>query len=175
MGLEIVAEKTPDEVREAIGKIALEESVRGLAIQDATLTAIRQGAAAIGTLNGLVATFLGREALSQTAREACSSCGCRGAISLAMLSLFASLILVAYLFKPRAAWKLHSSAKSIIDQFSKREPPVPLSTTYEVLAKFKEDDYVHNDKTLSRMFPCLVALILLLAFQVALWSLALFY
>lgn len=170
-----MTEKTAEETREAIGKIAFEESVKGLAIQDATLTAVRQGAAAIGTLSGLVATFLGREALARRTSGGCTSYICSGAVPLALLCLIASLILVAYMFKPRAGWKLHSSAKSIVIQFAKRQPPVPLSTTYEVLAGFKEDDYEHNDKTLSRMFPGLLALILLLALQLLLWSVALFY
>lgn len=146
-----------------ICKIAFSESQRGLAAQESTLTSVRQNATALGTLSGLAATFLGKEALSKQAAT-----WDKWEIWIAISSLITTIALVAFLLQPRNVWKLHFSASAIIDQFVGR-PSFTLADTYEKLARFNEDNYKSNDKQLNRMFILLRLLVVALSIQIGAW------
>lgn len=169
-----MATKMPKEVRAEICKIAYDESKKGLDLQDATLASVRQSAVAIGTLCGLVATFLGREVLTMLSKpQAGVDCLTRLSAAVALTALFASLLVVADLLRPKAGWKLHSSARSILDQFADRSKPVDLDVVYEELAKFKEGHFESNKRSLTSQYPKIYVLIFLLFVQVVAWIFAL--
>lgn len=156
--------------REEICKIAFTESQRGLAIQDSTLGSIRQSAAVLGTLSGLAATFLGKEALSKQAATICVINTLDTAIWIAIAALIAALVLVGLLLLPRNVWKFHFSAESIIKQFV--QPNITLADTYDALSKFNEVNYADNNRTLNKMFILLYLLMIALSIQIGAWLFA---
>jgi len=164
---------TPSPSREPICKIAYEESIRGLQIQDATLDSIRRGATTLGSLGGLAATFLGKEVFSKAhpMDNVGSVIDLLVIVAIAFLSV--SLLTIVMLYRPRNGWIFYSSATSILDQFAGPLRTIPVDVTYDKLARFNEINQSKNDKNLKQMFWLLRFLIACVVVQITAWLVAL--
>lgn len=147
--------QTPEDKLEIL-KIAFEEGRKGLSDQDQTISSIRQRSIWIGGLAGVVATFLGREALNVLPLSNIDVT----VESVALLAGFAALCLVYVaifnVVRPRGNLRFHNSPDSIIKQFVNSKHAPDLSKTYEVLAHFSQDNYKSNDIVISRLFVWLL-------------------
>jgi hypothetical protein len=159
-----------DNDREQIYKLAYEEAMKGVAGQDSTLTTIRKRAISLGGLSGLIATFLGKEALKSGALDKPFSCellfGCLG-----ITSLILSIIIIIDIIRPRDGWIFHSSARSIISQFAEGKNAQTIGKTYKYLAEFGEDNYSDNETILNKLFIRFYIAIVTVLFQSICWLL----
>ncbi|HZO43005.1 MAG TPA: hypothetical protein VFE97_27560 [Methylomirabilota bacterium] len=159
--------------REDVCKLAYDESTKGLSVQDSALSSIRQSAAVMGTLAGVVATFLGKEVLTRFSNKPCPDQHCWIAVWTAIGALGVSLLLIVLILRPRSGWIFHSTPSSILDQFAKPGEVVPLDVTYDVLARFNEDNYNSNEQLLKHLFWMLYALMTSVIVQIVAWLIAL--
>jgi len=164
------------EARQEVCKLAYNESAKGLAIQESTLTSIRTAAAAMGTLAGLAATFLGKEVLTRTAagNHGSTLVSAGAAAWVAVVALGVTLLLVIYLFMPRNNWIFHSSASKLLGEFTRPGAAVKLDVTYAAIAGFNEENYGKNAKVLSHLFVALNLLMAAVIAQVIAWLVALY-
>lgn len=159
--------------RERIYKLAYDEGMNGLRGQESTLSTIRQRAVSLGAISGLVATFLGKEALQSVPLNS-SVCAWRAIPQWAgLISLILSILLILDILKPRDGWIFHHSANSIIDQFGEGENAQPIGITYKILAQFSEDNYAKNDEQLKKLFNRFSIAVLLVLIQIIGWLIAL--
>jgi hypothetical protein len=154
-------------------QLAYDVGVRALAAQEASVSGVRNNAGAVATLNGLVATFLGRRALeghhvtfglswmSVSIPEWC-----------ALVALLASVACVMQILRPRAGWVFHFSPTGIVDQFAFGPKATTLPVTYKMLARFSQENLAKNRVLLAKLYRWLVAAIVLLFVQVVCWLVA---
>lgn len=152
-----------------IHKIAHEQGLIGLNLQEAGLTALRQRATAIISISGLAATFLGREALQvPSGMIICLNIGMFEWAALFFLGI--SVVCTIMILKPRTGWTFHYSPSLIVKQFAQGEKATDLSTTYRVLSEFSETNYKKNSKILDPLYKwfnySLVAVILQIIFWI---------
>lgn len=153
-----------------IHRIAFEQGNKGLSNQNDTLTSIRQSASAVVALSAAAAAFLGREAFVRLNAEGYESQPWhKPGIWAALLSLVLSVVCVIQLLRPRDGWIFHSSPSRIIDQFAQGEHATSLSRTYEVLARFAEENYESNLKILNKLFRWLWTAFVSVMIQVVAW------
>jgi hypothetical protein len=162
--------RSPDHLE--IHRLAFDQGVKGLGNQDDTIASIRQRAAAIATLSAATAAFLGREAFARSGLpnhplEVWQRIGVWAALS----ALCFSAVCMVQLLRPRKGWIFHFTPSRIIDQFAQGEHAADLSRTYEVLARFAEENYLSNERILSKLFRWLWASFITLILQVAAWLL----
>ena len=169
----MTSSESTESAREKICKLAYEESTKGLSVQDSTLSSVRQSAAVLGTLAGLAATFLGKEVLTRSNSTPCTDASCLVAPWVAIGTLGFSLLFIVLILRPRDGWIFHSTPSSILDQFAKPGEVVPLDQTYDVLARFNEDNYNNNEKILKELFTLLYALMAAVVVQIVAWLVAL--
>lgn len=158
-----------------ICKLGFSESLKGLAIQDATLTTVRQCAGVLGTFSGLVATLLGREVIPNLPNTENMMFLDWFWPALSLMTLFSSLVLVFLIIKPRSGWIFHMNGNEVIQQFADNEAgAVELDVMYKVLTKFTQDNHAGNEKLLNHLFMLLSILLALLLTQIFSWLMALF-
>jgi len=151
-------------------RLAYEQGLRGLDSQDATLSSIRQSGAAIAALNGLTAAFLGRQALEDQRVAFGLRMLSLGIFEwIAVLALVTSVVSVVQLFRPRDGWIFHFEPSRVIDQFAFGPKATNLAKTYEVLARFAEENYNSNGPLLRRLFRWLVLAIIAFCVHVCSW------
>jgi hypothetical protein len=164
--------QTPEETL-ALAKLAFEEGQKGLADQDQTISSIRQRSIWIGGLAGVIASFLGREALKVTPLNPLSC----SIDSIALLSGFVALcavyISIFYIVRPRGNLCFHNSPSEIIGQFIKGEHATDLTATYIELAGFSEENYKNNDKVIAKLFKWLLFSAAAMFFEFAAWIIVL--
>jgi hypothetical protein len=152
--------------REEICRIAYEESVKGIAVQETTLSSLRQVSAALGTVSGAAAIFLGKEVLAKGDSPTLW-------IWTGFLAFIAVVVLVVLTQLPRRDWRFHMSAASIISQFANAAPPKNMETTYEVLAFYNEKNYALNANILNGLVILQYFAFIFIIAQIAAWLFAL--
>src|SRR5215217_6558076 len=105
---------------EAINRLAFEQGMSCLRSQNSLLDNIRQRASAIGSLAGLVATILGREALNDHARDRVWAFGGLGLFEiLALLALGTSVLCIIQILRPYEGWSFDFRPSLIMNQFAR--------------------------------------------------------
>ncbi len=160
--------------RNPIVKVAFDESLKGLHLQDSTLTSVRQAAGVMGTFSGLVATLLGSEAIKELSSIPMVKVLDWYWPMLAIATFIFSIIIVFLIIRPSHGWVFHMSGVSIIEQFANhKNGPVNEDVLYEVLTGFNEENYEGNEDVLKRYYTFLSYLMFLVLVQIIVWLLAL--
>lgn len=133
----------------AISKLAFEQGLRGLDAQGEVLASLRQRASMVAGLNVLAATFLGGMAVGRAGYFAFQWAG--------LFFLVASFLAILQVIRPRAGWISHFGPSLIVDRYARGPKATSLAKTHEHLARFAEQNYRSNEKTLRVVFRWLVA------------------
>jgi len=137
-------------------KIALEEGRQGLSDQDNTVGSIRQRSVWIGGLAGLIATFLGREAIKVTPSSNVICTLDSFSVWLGFIALIVTIASIINILRPRGEFRFHNSPKSIIDQYINGPNATDLAETYKSIAGFLQENYNTNQKIIDRLFMWLL-------------------
>ncbi|NQT04353.1 MAG: hypothetical protein HQ580_20170 [Planctomycetes bacterium] len=143
--------QTPEDKLEIV-KIALEEGRKGLGDQDATVASIRQRSVWIGGLAGLVATFLGKEAIKVAPINQLAFSVDGISVWVGFVALIITIGLVIDILRPRGEFRFHNSPGKILDQFLNGPHATNLIKTYEELARFAEQNYQNNQALIDKLF-----------------------
>lgn len=160
--------QTPEETLE-LAKLAFKEGQKGLSDQDQTITSIRQRSIWVGGLAGVIASFLGREALKVAPLSKVSCSIESAALVLGFVALCVVYIAIFYIVRPRGNLCFHNSPSSIIGQFIEGEHATNLTVTYKELAKFSEENYKNNEKTIRILFKWVLVAALSMFVEFAAW------
>ncbi|WP_200235786.1 hypothetical protein [Thiohalocapsa halophila] len=150
-------------------KIALEEGRKGLADQDKTINSIRQRSMWIGGLAGVIAAFLGREALDVSPIANLTLCVDSIALVVGFAALFVTYAAIINVMRPHKGLKFHNSPGLVISQFTDPENPATLTEIHEALAGFSEENYICNQKILSRLFLSLLVAAIAMIVEFIAW------
>jgi len=164
--------QAPEETLE-LAKLAYEEGQKGLSDQDQTIASIRQRSIWVGGLAGVIASFLGREALKV---EPLSEASCSieyAALVLGFAALCVVYVAIFYVVRPRGNLCFHNSPSSIIGQFIEGKHATNLTISYKELAKFSEENYKNNEKAISVLFKWLLVSVLSMFVEFAAWIIVL--
>jgi hypothetical protein len=154
-----------------INKLAFERGIAALQSQSSLVDNLRQRAGTVATLSGLTATFLGREALSDSSPDRGWSLGSLGALEIAaLLSIAVSVVCLIQILRPRAGWKVEFQPAMIMGQFARGPKATTLCNTHRVLALFAQQNYEANEKILRKLHRWLWASIVTLLIQVYCWA-----
>lgn len=164
--------QTQEETLE-LAKLAFEEGRKGLSDQDQTISSIRQRSIWIGGLAGVIASFLGREALKVAPLSNITCTIDSAALVLGFIALCAVYVSIFYIVRPRGNLCFHNSPSSIIGQFIEGEHATNLVTTYKELAKFSEENYKNNEDTIGVLFKWLLVAALSMFAEFAAWIIVL--
>ncbi|MCK4820458.1 hypothetical protein KA005_32135 [bacterium] len=137
-------------------KIALEEGRQGLSDQDNTVGSIRQRSVWIGGLSGVIATFLGREAIKVAPLSKLSCSVDSISVWLGFIALIITIGAIINILRPRGQFRFHNSPQSIINQFVNSPKATNLAATYEALAGFLQENYNSNQILIDRLFTWLL-------------------
>ncbi len=159
---QVAAKKLSDDHLE-IHKLAFEQGMNNLSAQESLLGTIRQRAGALIGISGLTAAVLGREALSS---------GLSIFAWVAIVGLIGTVAASIQMIRPRGGWNFHFGPSRIIDQFAQGEQATNLSRTYEVLARFAEENHNNNSRRLRELFTWLWIAMAGLLIQIVAWLLA---
>jgi hypothetical protein len=165
---EVPPRVSPDE--EAINRLAFEQGMSCLRSQSSLLDNIRQRASAIGALAGLAATVLGREALNDHVQDRVWASGTLGLFEImALLALGASVLCIIQILRPYEGWSFDFKPTLIMNQFARGPNATTLAETYEVLARYAEQNSERNQKLLRRLQGWFWASIAALMVQIYFW------
>lgn len=159
---------SPDE--EAINRLAFEQGMSCLRSQNSLLDNIRQRASAIGALAGLAATVLGREALNDHNPDRFWASGSLGLFEvLALVALGTSVLCIIQILRPYKGWSFDFRPSLIIDQFARGPNATTLAETYQVLARYTEQNSDRNQGILRRLQRWFWSSIVALVIQIYFW------
>jgi hypothetical protein len=160
---------SPNELE--INRLAFERGLAALQSQSALLDNLRQRSGVVATLSSLAATFLGREALSDTTPDRGWSIGALGILEiLALLSITASAVCLIQVLRPRKGWVFDFSPTLILDQFARGPKATTLCNTYHHLSRFSQEAYDSNEQRLASLHHWLWASIFALLLQIYFWT-----
>lgn len=133
---------------EAILKLAYEQGRQGIQGQETTLASYQTRAVAAIGISGLIASFLGREAIQDVTLSLADP---NWTALFAISALITSIGCGLYILRPRSGWIFHDTPSKIANQFARGQHATTLAMTYDKLAEFSETNFEKNRKILRRL------------------------
>lgn len=149
--------------RDALYKVAYEEAVRALSLQQEVIESIRGRAGLLLSAASITTSFLGAQALDG---------GDSGPASWLALSIFVAVAVVALAILWPRDWELSANPSELIRSYIETDESTAIEALHRDLSLFMHNSYVENRRGLGSLATRLQVASALLTIDVILWIIA---